>query len=364
MHNLDIANLNAVPKIINTDDDFISIPCPDKLEHGLYYKSIHQIKRQDTECPRCQFLKSSRMFDILDDALEEIQRDITWLPAWLQNKDNQDVLETSALYYRLHLVHKTSGLEFQKIGVLSTLDDKSSGDHHKDFRTMWSPFKWKGFRIETVDLIECTLLEASTIEGMYQRDHTHLKITVPNELGFNTNKTYLPDFIWQAKSKTIKPLREAFLNKQNNRCTICDKQVKDPTLDHMHIKKVRGTGFIRAVCCSQCNTFIARSENNASRHGIRTHELPDVLRRMAQHLEEQKMIIHPTEVPKRQKVGVREWNKVKKYYLGAFPTRRSIPKKPTYVTEGWIQIKEAVDDYVLAQQRIKEENKKKKRAIA
>lgn len=341
-----IEDLNVVPKTINSLNDFISILCP---EHGLYYKSVRQIQRQDTECPKCQFLKPSRMIDILIAARAEIELDISWLSFYkknIRNKNSSLIFETKALYYKLHLVHKETKLEFQKIGILSTTDEKSTGDIKIDFNQMWNPFKWKGFTITPVDKIECSLLEASTIEALYQKNNIDLKITIPNELGFNTNKTYLPDFIWQAKSKTIKPLRDAILNKQKGLCAVCGKPVKDPTLDHMHQKRIKGTGFIRATVCSLCNTFIARSENNAARHGITTAELPEVLRRMADHIEDQKPIIHPTEVPKRKKVGVREWNKVKKHYFKVFPRKRILPNKPTYVTDSWLELKKEVNDYL------------------
>jgi 5-methylcytosine-specific restriction endonuclease McrA len=166
--------------------------------------------------------------------------------------------------------------------------------------------------------------------------------------------------MWQAKSKAIKPLRDALLLKQKGKCTICGKPAKDPTLDHMHQKRVRGTGRIRGAVCSMCNTFLARSENNAARHGISNEELPNLLRNMADYLEDQKRIIHPTEVPKRKKVGTREWNRVKKYYFKVFPTRRTLPKKPTYVTDSWLELKSQVDEYIEEEKRLKSTKRKNK----
>jgi hypothetical protein len=67
---------------------------------------------------------------------------------------------------------------------------------------------------------------------------------------------------------------------------------------------------------------------------------------MADYLEDQKLIIHPTEIPKKKKVGTREWNRVKKYYFKIFPNRRTLPKRPTYVTENWIELVARVTDYI------------------
>jgi len=353
-------SLHFISKEINSDEDFVSIVCQ---EHGLFYKKVTEIKRGNKKCPHCQFLNPSRMFDILEKAQYEIkfmiEDGVEWLDFYYKNRHQPEIFEARSLYYRLHIVHKETGFQFEKIGILSNLDEKSEGDFRLDFEKLWNPYKWGAFKIEPIDKIECTLLEAYTIEALYQQQNTKNKITIPNELGFNTNKTYLPHFITQARSKTIKPLRDAILNKQKGKCTICGKPVQDPTLDHEHIKKVKGTGFIRAVCCSRCNTFIARAENNAARHGISLRDLPDVLRNMANHLENQIDIIHPTEIPKRKKVGLREWNRIKKYYFKAFPNRRTLPKKPTYVTEAWLDLKRVIDNYIEEQNVIKKNKRTK-----
>jgi len=349
MESLDILteDFDVIPKTINSDLDFISITCP---EHGLYYKSVHDIKRQNIDCPRCQFLNPSRMMNYLQRAQSEIEKLEDGLTDWSaffkRYRRDAEIFDVPAMYYRLHITHKETGFEFQRIGVLSKFDEKSSKDLQKDFNDFWCPFKWKSFKIEAIDKIECTYLEANIMEGLYQREHADLKITLLNELGFNLNKTYLPDFITQARSKTVKVLRETLLMRQKGNCTVCGKPVKAPTLDHEHIKKIRGTGFIRGTICSNCNTYLARIENNAARHGLNLRELPQTLRRIALYLEDQKQIIHPTEVPKRKKVGAREWNRVKKYYFEVFSGRKNLPKRPTYVTDKWLILKRQVDEYI------------------
>jgi len=345
-------DVSFIPKTINSENDFIAIECP---EHGLYYIKVQDLVRRNQECPRCQFLDEKRQERMLMRAKH--YGDLGWLAFYRQNRHQSEIFHTNAIFYRLHITHKETQFQFQKIGVLSPLDDESTGDICEDFDRMWDPWKWKNFKIEVVDKIECSLLEAHTIEALFQKDHAELKITVPSYLGFNKNKTYLPDFIIQARSKTIKPLRDALLHKQKGICTICGKEAVNPTLDHEHIKKIKGTGFIRGVTCAQCNTFIARAENNAARHGLNIEELPTILRRMANHLEQRKDIIHPSEIPPRKKVGAREWNRVKKYYFDVFPNRKKLPKKPTYVTENWKCLVQQIDTFL----KEKEINKKRRK---
>ncbi len=309
-------DVNYIDRDRFSKDDFVTIICP---EHGIYYKTVQDILEGDPDCPVCKYLSPSLMIDELLGVVDTPEQ------------------EAEALFYRIKVEHKKTGLVFQKIGIVK--DPKA-------FNEFWNPWKWPDFIITAISKIECSEHEAQELQRVFQENNQKAKITIPNSLKFNINMTYAFNEIWQAKSKTIPVLREIMLLKQKGRCTICDRPVKAPTLDHMHIKRIKGTGYIRAVCCSQCNTFIARSENNAARHGIANAELPDVLRRMATHLETQTNIIHPTEVPKRKKVGLRAWNKVKKHYLSVYPRRKSIPKKPTYVTDSWLELVKEVDDYL------------------
>ncbi len=331
-----LKNKTHLPKTVNSEKDFIAIECSES-DHGLYYKTVKEIKVGDTECPRCQFLNPSRMFKILTEAQDEIKKDLSWLHFWNHNKRDLEYLYSQGLFYRILVTHKQTGYMFQKIGVIELIEES--------FNEKWDPYKWKDFSIEAIDKIECNLLEASTIEALFQKYNTHLKITVPNYLKFNTNKTYEPDFIWQAKSKTIKSIRDAYLLRQKQMCPVCGRAVEKPTLDHVHQKKVKGTGLIRGTICSQCNVWIAKIENNVGRYSLDIKDLPNTLRRVADHLEQEKQIIHPTEIPKREKVKVRAWNKVKKYYFKLYPRRKALPKSPTYITDKWLELVREVDEY-------------------
>ena len=115
------------------------------------------------------------------------------------------------------------------------------------------------------------------------------------------------------KQKDLKEFREALIEDQNNVCPICKKEIKNPVLDHQHTKRVKGTGLVRAVLCSMCNTFIARVENNCTRHGIAQEELSNVLRNMAIYFDSEHLpYLHPTEIPKIPKLKKSSYNALKK----------------------------------------------------
>ena len=140
----------------------------------------------------------------------------------------------------------------------------------------------------------------------------------------------------QLKGSDIASLRAWILkNKQKGLCAICGKEVTDPCLDHSHKKKVKGTGLIRGVLCRNCNTFIAKSENNCTRCGIDQKSLPTILRSCADYLEKPHYpYIHPTEKPKKQKLSKRQFNTLAKMYSTRYPNRkRLVFPKTGYLTK-------------------------------
>jgi len=136
-------------------------------------------------------------------------------------------------------------------------------------------------------------------------------------------------------------LRNDMIEEQNNICPICSREIDQPVVDHQHIAKVKGDGCIRAVVCSMCNTFIARSENNCKRHKISYEMLPTVLRNMADYFENAKTnIVHPSENKKYKpvkKFNKTQYNKVEKYWTIMYPRRKTkcpqFPKNPKLTNE-------------------------------
>lgn len=137
----------------------------------------------------------------------------------------------------------------------------------------------------------------------------------------------------QLKQSDIPDLRSRLLTEQGGLCFICQKQPKQPVLDHSHTKKTKGTGLIRGVLCSQCNVFLAKVENNCTRYLISHEELPDILRKMAKYLEKEHLpYIHPSEKPKRPKLKKSSYNKLVKAHKEDLnkATGKRVPKLHPY----------------------------------
>lgn len=128
----------------------------------------------------------------------------------------------------------------------------------------------------------------------------------------------------QLKSTEIKSLRNWILHKkQDNKCLICGNEPKRPCLDHDHKKRIKGTGLIRGVLCSTCNVFIAKSENNCVRYGIKIKDLPTILRSVADYLEkDQYPYIHPSEKPKDKHLKKNSIKKLRKFFEHRYPHRK------------------------------------------
>lgn len=125
----------------------------------------------------------------------------------------------------------------------------------------------------------------------------------------------------QIKQSELPALRETLLGKQGGLCAICKRPVIRPCVDHQHKKRVKGTGLIRGVVCSNCNVFLAKSENNCTRYGVTVEELPNYLRNMANYLEKPHLpFIHPSEAPKPKKLKKSSYNKLKKVHTQSSST--------------------------------------------
>ena len=131
----------------------------------------------------------------------------------------------------------------------------------------------------------------------------------------------------QLKNKDIPYYRDKILKEdQDNKCAICMKRPpKNPCLDHHHKKKIKGTGQIRGVLCSNCNIFLGKIENNAVRYGISHKDLPDILVAISNYLKKpQYDLIHPTETPAKKILKKSSYLKLKKVYVG----RSKFPEYP------------------------------------
>lgn len=131
------------------------------------------------------------------------------------------------------------------------------------------------------------------------------------------------------KTSDLPRIRKKLLKKQNGKCAICGEVPKRPCVDHQHVKKVKGTGRIRGVICSNCNVFLAKSENNAVRYGVKKEELSQRLRQIADYLEKKHTkYLHPSENEKPKKLKKSSYNKLMKELLESGCPKKKLPEFP------------------------------------
>lgn len=121
----------------------------------------------------------------------------------------------------------------------------------------------------------------------------------------------------QMKVSDISDLRGELLKEQRGKCPICLQRISDPVLDHSHKRKIKGTGLIRGVLCRNCNSFLGKIENNATRYRISHELLPKVLSLISGYLRKEHLpFIHPSERAKPKLLTKRSYNSLKKVYVG------------------------------------------------
>ncbi len=156
----------------------------------------------------------------------------------------------------------------------------------------------------------------------------------------------------QLKHSDIKGLRKHILKKQNGRCWICEQIPKIACLDHHHKKKIKGTGQIRGVLCSNCNVFIAKVENNCARYGISKESLPTIMRKSANYFEKKQYpYLHPSEKPKAPTLSKRNFNILSKLHSEKYPKRKELQyPKSKKLTKNLIKL---YDEFVLEPEFLK-----------
>ncbi len=129
----------------------------------------------------------------------------------------------------------------------------------------------------------------------------------------------------QLRQCDIPTVRNVLLTEQEGICPVCNREINDPCLDHSHTRRNEGSGLIRGVLCRACNVLVAKVENNCVRYGVVHMALPEVLRSMADYLEQPDLpMIHPSEAPKPKLLKKSSYNKLKKAYQG----RAKLPPYP------------------------------------
>ena len=171
------------------------------------------------------------------------------------------------------------------------------------------------------------------------------------------------------KPHEISILKEKIWLENNKCCPVLGKEIPldKMVLDHKHKNKNIEpniiNGAIRTALEFRTNALFGKIENAFKRLGLdKDHDLVTILRNGAEYLEagsyfDGEYYIHPNEVPKRQKVKISDYNKIKKYYLEMFPKKRTIIKKPTYITEEFEQLLKQTEEYIINLNNIKAQKK-------
>ena len=122
----------------------------------------------------------------------------------------------------------------------------------------------------------------------------------------------------QLKYSDIPTYRKKLLEEQGNMCAICKLECRKYVLDHQHKRRrsdpngVNGAGLVRGVLCDGCNRTEGKIWNASHRFG-KHHMLPQLLRNMADYLEQDNHPwIHPSEKPRPKKVFKRKYNVLRK----------------------------------------------------
>jgi hypothetical protein len=151
---------------------------------------------------------------------------------------------------------------------------------------------------------------------------------------------------WESTSTSVRLIRESLL-KKSCICPICNKEIVNPVVDHQHKKKVRGTGRIRNNICSNCNVFIAKTENNCTRFKIAQEELPEVLKNISEYFGAQQYnIIHYTDKESRPTLSKTIANKVLKYWEYLYPGKKKLTyPKSGVLTKDWEEALKRFDEF-------------------
>lgn len=135
--------------------------------------------------------------------------------------------------------------------------------------------------------------------------------------------------IIQLKQNDLKLLKEKWHIEQNFICPILKKEIplEKLVIDHLHKLKseepgVDGKGCARGAIEFRSNALEGKITNNFKRLGLdKEIDLPSFLRNLADylennHLNDDVLYIHPTEVSRDPKVSKKNYNKLKKLYAG------------------------------------------------
>jgi hypothetical protein len=175
------------------------------------------------------------------------------------------------------------------------------------------------------------------------------------------------------KQKDIIEIKKELHNLQEGVCPLLKKPIElsKMVIDHRHKTKAQiptienGLGFIRGALEFRANAFEGKVWNFYKRLGLDNEiEFSNLLRNLADFHDNPPCtdpLLHYTEVPKREKVKISEYNRIKKYYLELHPRKKVVIKKPIYVNQEWKDLVKLIDEHILNIKLLAEQVKEEKR---
>ena len=249
-----------------------------------------------------------------------------------------------SIFYKINFIDKSTKFQFGIVDYISTnisIDELDDTKIEELIREKYSKTKVY-FNMDISFYSIETEIRAYLKTIQYKQYNESKSIILPDDILNKFPKENFSGFMmfsentWESTSTSVRLIRESFL-KKSCICPICNKEIVSPVLDHQHKKKVRGTGRIRNNICSNCNVFIAKTENNCTRFKIAQEELPEVLKNISEYFGAQQYnIIHYTDKESRPTLSKTLANKVLKYWEYLYPGKKKLKyPKSGVLTKDW-----------------------------
>ena len=259
-----------------------------------------------------------------------------------------------SIFYKINFIDKSTKFQFGIVDYISTnisideLDDTRIEELIKEKYSKTKVYFTMDISFYSIE----TEIRAYLKVIQYKQYNESKSIILPEDILNKFPKENFSGFMmfsentWESTSTSVRLIRESLL-KKSCICPICNKEIVSPVLDHQHKKKVRGTGRIRNNICSNCNVFIAKTENNCTRFKIAQEELPEVLKNISEYFGAQQYnIIHYTDKESRPTLSKIQANKVLKYWEYLYPGKKKLlyPKSGV-LTKDWEEALKKLEEF-------------------
>ena len=259
-----------------------------------------------------------------------------------------------SIFYKINFIDKSTKFQFGIVDYISTnisIDELDDTKIEELIREKYSKTKVY-FNMDISFYSIETEIRAYLKTIQYKQYNESKSIILPDDILNKFPKENFSGFMmfsentWESTSTSVRLIRESFL-KKSCICPICNKEINNPVVDHQHKKKVRGTGRIRNNICSNCNVFIAKTENNCTRFKIAQEELPEVLKNISEYFGAQQYnIIHYTDKESRPTLSKIQANKVLKYWEYLYPGKKKLSyPKSGVLTKDWEEALKKLEEF-------------------